>query len=454
MAVDGAAGCETGGHQYGGSWALVRQMWDKKQVRGWTYTPILGETKLLAQKDAIENWGEFSEANGLSGWSNGTPVCEWSGVACSKGGHVVELDLSCGGNITGGMCAVQAVGSLAAELSTIKTLEALSVAGQALTGPLPAVWGVRGAFKSLLVLDLSGNNLTGTVPASWGGPAAFPELEHILLGGNPELCGKVPASLQPKLECLGDAEGCTNGSLPACPLADWQKTPRKEVCIQPDPLPDVPSWMKEYDPWLAAKPDAEEQRRNNKRLVQTANDDGTRYDMVMYGDSITWKASTYPSVWNSFFGGLGGPSAALGVIFSRVSDLAYRITSGDELFTLPPKVVVLLIGVNNIERGPQPADELDGLIKWLKQAYPGTHFIVLNLLPTHVDVPLDTQGTNEQYQRVAAENGVQFSTCGSDIDPADRYQLYDGIHPTPRGLDTLFSCLAPQVEAAVARSPC
>lgn len=61
-----------------------------------------------------------------------------------------------------------------------------------------------------------------------------------LLGGNPELCGKVPASLQPKLECLGYAQGCTNGALPACPLADWQKTPRKEVCIQPDPLPDVP----------------------------------------------------------------------------------------------------------------------------------------------------------------------------------------------------------------------
>lgn len=60
-----------------------------------------------------------------------------------------------------------------------RTLEALSVAGQALTGPLPPLWGLRGAFKSLLVLDLSGNNLTGTVPASWGGPAAFPELEHM-----------------------------------------------------------------------------------------------------------------------------------------------------------------------------------------------------------------------------------------------------------------------------------
>lgn len=62
--------------------------------------------------------------------------------------------------------------------------------------------------------------------------------------------------------------------------------------------------------------------------------------MVMYGDSITWRASLNPRVWDDYFGSMGGPSAPLGVIFNAVSDLAYRITSGDELFTLPPKVVV------------------------------------------------------------------------------------------------------------------
>lgn len=59
--------------------------------------------------------------------------------------------------------------------------------------------------------------------------------------------------------------------------------------------------------------------------------------------------------------------------------------------------------MNNIERGPQPAGDLDGLIKWLKQAYPGTHFIVLNLLPTDVDVYLDIEGTNKLYKQVAEE---------------------------------------------------
>lgn len=42
MAGGAAAGSDTGARHYGGSWALVRQMWDKKQVRGWTYAPLLG----------------------------------------------------------------------------------------------------------------------------------------------------------------------------------------------------------------------------------------------------------------------------------------------------------------------------------------------------------------------------------------------------------------------------
>lgn len=44
MALSGVARCADGSgvRDYGGSWALVRQMWKKNQVRGWTYTPLLG----------------------------------------------------------------------------------------------------------------------------------------------------------------------------------------------------------------------------------------------------------------------------------------------------------------------------------------------------------------------------------------------------------------------------
>ena len=50
--------------------------------------------------------------------------------------------------------------------------------------------------------------------------------------------------------------------------------------------------------------------------------------------------STHMDVWQRRLGALAGPSAPLGIIFNRVSDLAYRITSGDERFALAPKAVV------------------------------------------------------------------------------------------------------------------
>lgn len=425
--------------------------------------------RLLAQRDSISNWEEFSRANELEGWNADTPVCEWTGVVCDNA-TVVELNLSCM-NGTDGLCAaeVRAEGTLAPELAAIKSLEALLLQGQKLTGPLPPIWGLEGAFPSLVVLDLSSNDLAGGLPRTWASETAFPALEAMQLSGNPLLCGEVPPSLQPRLVCGEDAEGCTDGMLPACSVqqppagdgagdgkqGEGEKKPRNEPvqCI-PGKVPSIPSFAEEYSPRIAAKANAQQQRANNKQLVQQANKGGVRYDMVMYGDSITWKASQSMDVWRTHFGALPGPSAPLGVIFNQVSDLAYRITTGDELFSLPPKVVVLLIGVNNIERGPPPAPDLAGLLQWLKGAYPGSHLVVLNLLPTSVDVFLDIEGTNEKYREVAKEMGVAFSTCGSNIDPTDPTQLYDGIHPDPKGLDIIFSCLGPEVAAAVAASPC
>lgn len=151
--------------------------------------------------------------------------------------------------------------------------------------------------------------------------------------------------------------------------------------------------------------------------------------------------------------------------------------------------------MNNLERGPQPAEQLEELVKWLQAAWPSTRLILLNLLPTvfEVEAPyLDITGTNKKYQQIAEEvrgtargrfpasrpacrwppgqpacpptracpppacpqTGIEWSTCGSDIDPADEAQLYDGIHPGPKGVDILLSCLGPQVEAAVAAFEC
>lgn len=32
---------------------------------------------LLAQRDAIDNWAEFKQANNITGWTSDIPYCEW-----------------------------------------------------------------------------------------------------------------------------------------------------------------------------------------------------------------------------------------------------------------------------------------------------------------------------------------------------------------------------------------
>lgn len=79
MAGGAAAGSDTGARHYGGSWALVRQMWDKKQVRGWTYAPLLGgflfavapivlrgNTRLLLATEGFIGIGTLAMANGIA----------------------------------------------------------------------------------------------------------------------------------------------------------------------------------------------------------------------------------------------------------------------------------------------------------------------------------------------------------------------------------------------------
>lgn len=75
-------------------------------------------------------------------------------------------------------------------------------------------------------------------------------------------------------------------------------------------------------------------------------------------------------------------------------------------------------------------------------AFPESKILVLNLLPRtspHVG-PVNTK-----LKALCDRRGIHWSTCGSDIDPRDPKQLYDGTHPAPKGADKVLRCLAPEV---------
>lgn len=68
--------------------------------------------------------------------------------------------------------------------------------------------------------------------------------------------------------------------------------------------------------------------------------------------------------------------------------------------------------------------------------------ILLNLLP---NIFLDVDQANSKWRALAAKHGFEWSTCGDNINPNDKDQLYDGIHPQNDGYKRLFRCLQPQV---------
>lgn len=51
-----------------------------------THVPPHAVAALLAQRDAISNFGEFAAANVLTGWQEGVPLCSWTGVVCNEAG--------------------------------------------------------------------------------------------------------------------------------------------------------------------------------------------------------------------------------------------------------------------------------------------------------------------------------------------------------------------------------
>ena len=52
---------------------------------------VTAGTLLMGVKRGIDNWNDFSSANGIQGWSDATPVCQWTGILCSSAGRVIGM---------------------------------------------------------------------------------------------------------------------------------------------------------------------------------------------------------------------------------------------------------------------------------------------------------------------------------------------------------------------------
>jgi lysophospholipase L1-like esterase len=110
--------------------------------------------------------------------------------------------------------------------------------------------------------------------------------------------------------------------------------------------------------------------------------------VLFLGDSITmmWRSqSGYEGgtkVWNKYYQKL--PAANYGISGDKTENILWRITSSDDLRGTNPKVVVLLIGINNLNRSDSPKDTASGIseiVKVLRQKLPQSKILLMAVFP-------------------------------------------------------------------------
>jgi lysophospholipase L1-like esterase len=152
-----------------------------------------------------------------------------------------------------------------------------------------------------------------------------------------------------------------------------------------DPLSPLPGYFPEVpEEWLS---------RHNRFLDRAAQGE---IDVLFLGDSITegWSAPPQADLWATYFAPLRADNFGIGG--DRTQQVLWRIDQGT-LDGIAPKVVVLLIGVNNLwsqsHSAEQVAAGIRAVIDRIQAKLPETQILLQGILPTgqSPDNPLRSQ---------------------------------------------------------------
>src|SRR5262249_44263053 len=117
----------------------------------------------------------------------------------------------------------------------------------------------------------------------------------------------------------------------------------------------------------------------HEKFVETAKKGDV--DVLFLGDSITQGWGGAKDVWDKAFG--AHKPANFGIGGDQTGHVLWRITEGKELEGIQPKVVVLMIGTNNMgsNSAEQIADGVTAIVKELNHQRPHTKILLLGIFP-------------------------------------------------------------------------
>lgn len=136
-------------------------------------------------------------------------------------------------------------------------------------------------------------------------------------------------------------------------------------------------------------------------------------DVLFVGDSITegWAGREAREIWNEQFA--SWKPVNFGISSDRTQHVLWRITEGRELEGLEPKVVVLMIGTNNVGRDSpeQIAEGIESIVASFRRQRPKAKILLLGVFPRCgkrvKDLKdQDVAAADEQHKSIPAINAI------------------------------------------------
>jgi lysophospholipase L1-like esterase len=184
-----------------------------------------------------------------------------------------------------------------------------------------------------------------------------------------------------------------------------------------------------------------------------------RPDIVMLGDSIThfWGGEpvggrrTAAAEWDRFFA--GRTVVNLGYGWDRTENVLWRLENGE--YGVAPKVVVLMIGTNNItlNTSDEIAAGVEAICATIHQRSPSTQILLLAIFPRGPKPDATRAKVGEVNRRIAKlddRDYVTFLDIGPKfLEPDGGISvdvMYDYLHPTAKGYAIWAAAMAPTLD--------
>jgi beta-glucosidase len=173
----------------------------------------------------------------------------------------------------------------------------------------------------------------------------------------------------------------------------------------------------------AVKPEQRKQEtavRRHEAFLERAREGNV--DVLFLGDSITqgWE-SNGKDAWKKLFDGLKVKAANFGIGGDRTQHVLWRIRDGQELKGIQPRVVVLMIGTNNLgSNNPQEvAEGVEAIVQELRQQLPESRVLLMGVLPRGAKekdlLRSLVRQVNERLKKLADDKMVRYLDIGDEF---------------------------------------